>query len=64
MYLKRLYPTPRFFNEDETGRFSFGSKLVMQINFELSADVKERICTLWRNFSFTACELELICIKD
>lgn len=64
MYLRRLYPTPRFFAEDEEIRFSFGCQLTMNVNFDLPEDVKARICTLWHNFSFTASELEWNCVKD
>ena len=58
MYLRRLYPTPKTFSEDEAARFRFGSRVSARVS-GLSPACAERVRQLWRRFSCDACELDL-----
>ena len=56
MYLRRLYPTPSAFSEDESRRFTFGARVTAAVS-GLSEKGQTMIKRLWRRFGCDASEL-------
>ncbi len=58
MYLRHLYPVPRFFSEDESRRFVFGSRVSAVVS-GMSPEGVRRTKELWRRFCCDASELQV-----
>ncbi len=64
MYLPRIFPTPKQFEELESAPFTFGKNVKMDAPSALTKSECETVKNLWNGFSFTASYLEVECTND
>lgn len=59
MYLRKLYPTPKSFTEDESVRYTFGVPVSLFVPSDFPKAWGEQMKFLWNRFTCTAGELTL-----
>ena len=60
MYLTQLYPTPKTLEALPGEPFLFGASCRVVLPRNVSGEIVENVKKLWRRFTFTASELNVV----